>query len=165
MTCEIPEINKLCLDCGEVFLCKRRTKQRCEGCWEANLKKTALVRYYRNHEPVKMKTLKCPHCKENFDTKNRHKTYCCSEHRILAERRRLRDATPEDKRRVTKQGWTAKDRKAYGSRYWKEVTLPRLNKQRKAEAEALVVINNKIPYAKLQRLPAEKIVRYWGKII
>ena len=165
MAYEEPKINRVCLDCGGNFLSKRRPKKRCEECWEANLKKTALVRYYRKHEPVKMKTLKCPHCKENFDTKNWLQTYCCSEHRILAERRRLRDATPEDKRRGTKQGWTVKDRKAYGSRYWKEVTLPSINKQRKAEAEALVFINNKIPPPKIQGLTPEQIVSYWKRII
>ena len=163
MTCEIPEINKPCLDCGEVFLCKRRTKQRCEGCWEANLKKTALVRYYRRREPVKMKTLKCPHCKENFDTKNRHKTYCCSEHRILAERRRLREATAEDRRR--REGWTVKDRKIYGSRYYKAVIKPREKRQREAENKAFAIIKEKIPPVHIQNLSPEHIERYWGRII
>ena len=164
MAYEEPKINRVCLDCGGNFLSKRRPKKRCDECWKANLKKTAKVRYYRKHEPVKMKTLKCPHCKQNFDTKRWDKIYCCPKHKTLAERRRLREATPEDRRRQ-EGGWTVKDRKIYGSRYYREVIKPREKRQRQAEDKAFAIIKDKIPPPKIQGLTADEIVRYWGRII
>ena len=150
-----PGIDKACTYCGETFACQHGHRKFCsDKCLGGADRKRALARYYSKRELREMETRQCLYCKEDFDTKNYHKTYCCPEHRTLAVRRKM--ATPEGR---------AKHRES-GKRYRlndKEAKKQRL--QRKKEAAVLMEVPDKIPYAKLQRLPAEKIVRYWGKII
>ena len=155
MTYRKPEIHRVCAHCGETFACQHGHRKFCsDKCLFEADRKRALARYYSKRELREMETRQCLYCKEDFDTKNFHKTYCCLEHRRLAVRRKM--ATPEGR---------AKHRES-GKRYRlndKEAKKQRL--QRKKEAAVLMEVPDKIPYAKLQRLPAEKIVRYWGRII
>lgn len=161
-----PPTNKVCIYCGKTFLYTRRRRRLCsDACSRAIDIKRSLKRYYKANPPRKTLTLKCPYCNVDFDTKRWDKIYCCKEHRIWDDRNKLRANTPENKKRPIKhRGWTVRERKAYGSRYWREVTLPRLNKQRKAEAKALAMIKPEIPPQQIQGLSPEQISKYWDRI-
>ncbi len=165
MTARKPPTNKECIYCGESFLYTRRRRRLCsDACNRAIDIKRSLKRYYKANPPEKTKTIQCLYCGVDFETK-RYKIYCCKEHRILADRKRLRANTPENKKRPIKhRGWTVRERKAYGSKYWREVTLPRINKQREAEAKALAMIKPEIPPMQLQGLSPEQISKYWHRI-
>lgn len=173
-----PETDRPCSNCGEIFTRKHRLKKYCsDRCVLEVDNKRSLAYYHGTRKPRKMRTLKCPYCKVDFDTKNWHKIYCCTEHKTLAEG--LRKKTPEYKEKhreakiqyllksiekeAKKKGWTVAERKAYGSRYYFEVIKPRL--QRLKEAEALMEVPDKIPPVKIQGLTSEQIERYWGRII
>ena len=170
-----PGIDKACTYCGETFACQHGHRKFCsDKCrFEADNKRASAY-YHSKREPRKMETRQCSYCKEDFDTKNCQRVFCCPQHRILAGRKKV--ATPEGRakhrkywkrdqanKKAKEGGWTAKERKAYGSQYWFDITKPRL--QREKEAEALSEVPDKIPYSKIQRLYAEQIVRYWGRII
>ena len=176
MTYRKPEIHRVCAHCGETFACQHGHRKFCsDKCLFEADRKRALARYYSKRELREMETRQCLYCKEDFDTKNYHKIYCCSEHRELAGRKKI--ATPEGRakhrednkkyrltiKKLREKGWTPAERKKYGSQYYFEIIKPRL--QREKEAEALLEVPNKIPPAKIQRLSPEYIERYWGRII
>ena len=155
MTDRKPEIHRVCAHCGENFTCQHGHRKFCsDKCLFEADRKRALARYYSKRKLREMETRQCLYCKEDFDTKNYHKTYCCLEHRKLAVRRKM--ATPEGraKHRECSKRYRLNDKEAKKQRL-----------QRKKEAAVLMEVPDKIPPPKIQGLTPEQIVRYWGRII